>query len=959
MVKMEDFFTSVLPPEGPYVLGYPNEKKIWTIKAFHSFLECRRAALSWANSGYDVFYCIGSIKDLNHQTKDRFGKVKKSLKTKENIAQIKSLIVDIDIGPEKNKYQTKQAALKGLIEFVKNTGLPEPTVVSSGYGFHVYWPLREAVGREEWEQLAQALKAAFILFDEKLIADKSRICDCSSFLRVPETFNFKNAGAPKPVQTMVLTGSRVYEDYERILEAFKKKAFSPEEKEDILQKHDYHVVTEKCNWLKNYLQNIATTTEPEWYSVLGTASYLDINGKTADDIAHLLSEGHPAYSAVETSKKFSQVRKNQSGPTRCSRFMDLRPEWCHGCPYKELVTTPVRLDCVDGPATAPTLFHEVYTDNGEVLKESTTLPSPPFPYFRGKENGGIYRTIEDGYGGTTAKKIYEYDIFPTRRLKDEETGSELLEISLTLPRDGQQYIKIPSALLADPRKMATALAEKGVIVQHNEVNNLAHYIIEYAKVIQKQEKAQEEFARFGWRDFDTDNPRFVLGEHVIDKEGKIRRANLATHLQQYSKAISVAGDFNEWKKAFNVFANIEGSEPQIFGLLLSLATPLLQFTPLKGMIYNLQGPSGIGKSAVLKLLTSVWGKPNESHIQVHDNRIPMFNTLGYFQSIPVSFDESTQIASDTLADTAYSISEGRGKHRADKTGNTRVNTTHWRTIVCSTSNVSLYEKLGMSRSGNNAHAYRIFEANVGPALEQNRPLIDGALTIIENNYGHACRIFMAYVMQNMKAIKKTIAETTAHFAKQYNMPTAERYFYTIFAIVTVAGAIAKKLGISEYDVTKVVAWAINYIESVRRAVQSVTGDAVSVFSHFLQAHIRSTLTVKEGKNNLLGMDTQLFSLAVRLEYNRDNAPWRGYVSIQAVKQFAKANQIEYAWLVKGLQDVGLIVGFADKKMGEGTALMLGTTKCWEIDLQHKSMASAFEAHMSSVLMPKQEEARVH
>lgn len=954
---MEDFFTSILPAEGPYVLGHTTAvKNKFSIKTFSTIAAFRKAALSWANSGFDAYFCVGAIQDENFVDE----KGKKSPKKKENIRELKSLILDIDIGTDKNKYLSKEDGLKALIKFIQNTKLPTPTVVGSGYGFHVYWSFTHNVTRYQWEILANHLKAAFTVFDPRLIADSSRICDCSSFLRIPETINFKNINSPKEVKILMEGKSLSYEEYLVILQDFKVRATPLQEGVETKQKHDFKTIISKCNWLSSYLHNIETTSEPEWYSTLGVADYLEVNGKTSEDIAHILSKRHPQYSPSETSQKFAQVRLNQDGPTLCSRFMSLRPEWCSGCPYQELVRTPVRLDCVDSPAEAPQVERDVFLADGSVGQEIIPLPAPPHPYFRGKENGGIYKLVSDGDGGQLSKKLYEYDIFPTRRLKDEETGNELLELSLTLPKDGRLLIKIPSGVLVDPKKVAAALAEKGVLIQPKEVSELVSYIIDYAKVIQKEEKAQEEFARFGWRDIDTDNPRFVLGDLVLDKEGTLRPATPATYLNPYRNVITAKGDIDKWKMGFNIYKNIKDTEALQFALMLPFAAPLLALTQLNGMIYNIQGNSGYGKSTVLKLLTTVWGKPNEHHIQVHDNRIPMLNTIGYLQSIPVAFDEITTIPADFLADITYAISEGRGKNRADKTGNTRTNTVQWKTIVCSTSNLSLYEKLGMSRSGNNAHAYRIFESGCPEVKKENASLIDAALHVTSQNYGIAGRIFIRYVIKNIDDIRDTIVKTATTFAKEYDMPTAERFWYTLFACIAVGAAIAKRLHLHDYDVANIIAWAVRETTQIRKAVQTVSGDPMSTLSHFLQSNIRSTITLREGRSNILGPDMHLQSLVIRLEYDKEGTPLKGYVSSPAIRAYAKINQIEYPWLLRSLQDLGVVLAVTNKKMGEGVGILSGMIRCWELNLTHPSMTTVLETHLNmQPTIAQHKEERVH
>ncbi|MGH7746025.1 MAG: DUF927 domain-containing protein, partial [Candidatus Dormibacteria bacterium] len=532
--------------------------------------------------------------------------------------------------------------------------------------------------------------------------------------------------------------------------------------------------------------------------------------------------------------------------------------------------------------------------------------------------------------------IYEYDIFPVRRLKDEETDSEMLEISLNLPHDGQRFIRIPNSLLTDPKKLMAALADKGVLVHIKEINSLTSYIIEYAKMIQRESKADEEFARFGWRDIDTDNPRFVLGEYVVNNKGELRKATPANYLKDKKYAVSFKGTLSQWKEGFSIYNKLDNCEPFKFAVIMGFAAPLLSFTPYFGMIYNMLGEGGCGKSTALKIMTSIWGRPDEHHIRKEDNRIPMFNTIGYLQSIPVSFDELTTISADTLNDLTYSISEGRGKDRADRSGNTRVNTVKWKTIICASSNLSMYEKLGMVRSGNNASAYRIFEVQADKADSANAPAINEAVIKLENNYGLAGLEYIKYILKNIKQVKQIVANSSATFARQFNMPTAERFWFNLFGIMSTGGSIARKLGLSEYREDEIVLWGAKQLANVRETINNVEGDPISIFAHFLQTNLRSTLIVKNGASNPLLFENNVISLLVRLEYF-DDIPITGFVSIPAIKEYCKYSNIEYGWLLRKLEETSIVLNIENKKLGEGTSMLTGLTKCWVVDLQNSIM----------------------
>jgi hypothetical protein len=87
--------------------------------------------------------------------------------------------------------------------------MPLPVFVSSGYGLHIYWVLREPLPESEWRKYANRLAALFAKHGLKV--DPSRTKDSASILRPPGTHNWKNGGCV-PVECGELVGPYRIED---------------------------------------------------------------------------------------------------------------------------------------------------------------------------------------------------------------------------------------------------------------------------------------------------------------------------------------------------------------------------------------------------------------------------------------------------------------------------------------------------------------------------------------------------------------------------------------------------------------------------------------------------------------------------------------------------------------------------------------------------------------------------
>ena len=116
-----------------------------------------------------------------------------------NCGWMQSFFLDIDCGPTKAEpddrgrikgYVDQPAGMAALRELCKSLRLPKPTIVNSGRGWHVYWPLTEPVERERWLDVAQTFKSRCM--ERGFHIDPDVPADAARVLRIPGTKNFKD-----------------------------------------------------------------------------------------------------------------------------------------------------------------------------------------------------------------------------------------------------------------------------------------------------------------------------------------------------------------------------------------------------------------------------------------------------------------------------------------------------------------------------------------------------------------------------------------------------------------------------------------------------------------------------------------------------------------------------------------------------------------------------------------------
>jgi hypothetical protein len=952
---MLDFLRTVLPKDGPFCIAYRNkERKGFFHRVGKDHLAAAKLSAWGAIRGWDVYFCISSLKAP--EWVDAAGKPHK--RKKENCAKTGVLVLDVDIGASASKYHTKDEALEALTKFTTALDFKPPLIVDSGYGLHVYWLIKNPMDSKKWEILADYFKKIAIVLDPKLTADTTRIADSAGVLRVPGTRNYRKTDDPQGVKLLQFT-----EDGDTALDISKKlftkgrelniAVIRPKAKQLIPAAssklasdlgldvpHNIDAIMQKCNWMRRYAVDIKIASESEWYAVLGLLKHCYHPKKTARELAHYFSRGHPGYSEEETDRKFEQVRLAQSGPSMCARFGKIVPERCVGCKFASMVTSPAQLDQVDLPDDRPILIEKPYKDiNGHISKFVAEALPMPQPYFRGK-SGGIYMNL-DGHSvnpnqddTNTVRKIYEYDILPLARLQNEDTGEEEIEIILYLPKDGQKIIRVPIEYTTEPKRFATYLAARGVLLKQHEILPLINYMIDYIRLIQKTSEARGIYTRFGWRHPQTPDPIFVLGDGVIKADGTFIPGGTANWLQELKQFASATGNITEWRKAFEI--NLQYSIPAYqFTMMLGFASPLFALTPYSGMMFNILGAGGIGKSTALKFMTSIWGKPTYTHILQKDNSIPVFNKIGYLNSLPVAYDEITNLPADQTADLAYSITEGRGKERADRSGNTKINFIKWSTILVSCSNLSLYEKIGLAKKGNTAPAYRIFEAKIEETVkEENRLKIEEAIRILDSNYGVAGRMFMQYAVSHNTEIIEKLVKEEERISVEFGLKNVERFWGGMFAAVSVSMDICHELGIHSFEKEKVLQWAHKEITSTRGNLVESQGDALSIFTDYLNSNLHATIYVIDGRVTAHGIaNTPNKELHIRFE-KKNGKFTSGYISSQAFKRYCINNKIEYGWFKEELKQLDMIIaGITSKRLGAGTDFFTSPINCLKLNLE--------------------------
>jgi hypothetical protein len=968
-MTLNDFFRLIVPESGVYCCAAIQGKVVEHV--FLDNVDEIPPISDAAEDGVNMYFAPAAFKE--HGTR-----------TQANVRKLKAFWLDIDAGKDNDakSYTTQDEAIAAIRAFLEKTELPEPVWVNTGNGVHLYWPLNRELDPEVWKPIATRLQA--LTAKHGLKVDTSCTTDTARILRFPNTFNYRDPANPKP--TSIITEGQYAPvkllDFAAKLGLGAKKEEPTEQSStqggsepvtdaaedsdelpfDIPEyvKHIDDTTTksiagvtifknimarsDSCNQLKNIMASRAILSEPLWRAGLSIAQICEDREEAIREV----SIDHPEYSKSGSERKASQT----NGPYTCAAFEKLNPEGCAGCPHRGKLSTPAQLGKYVAPAvteeerTVETVEVVAITSDGEsrpvATLKSTVIPEYPSPYFRPKGGTGVHKTIKIPGEPDTSVQICEYDFYVTRRMHDPDVG-EVLWFRVHLPLDGIREFSIPLMDIASRDKFRDCLAMHGLMTTDaKQVSEYMHYIKKWLRHLQMTKQAEKVRSQMGW----TDERTFVVGTREMipgQPEGSdIIYAPPAVKNMNLVPALSERGDFHKWKEVINFYAN-EGMEPYAFALFLSFGAPLMQFTSLRGGVYNLVSEqSGIGKSSALLAANSIWGHPMDLLLQKDDTYNARIHRAGVMRHLPVTIDEITNMKPLEMSDQVYASTSGRGKNRMETHHNMeRLNQTSWQTPTLTTSNSTISDKLFLAKSCPEGELMRVVEVEVTRNTSYPKSYTDMLFPQLEKNYGMAWVPYMRYVLNKEFEVRKMLTNIQQKMDTAANLTQRERIWSVIGAIGITGGTIASSLGLHNIPVERVAKWVAAMMFDASKNLAPNKNRAEEAISNYIAENYANLLMIRNepepGSMGVIPIVEPRNELKIRCEPDTR----RIFIATLGFKQWCAKNQTSFTSLVNNLKEHGIHVEVVKKRMAKGTELMLPPVATLMIQIPDSIGSSVF------------------
>jgi hypothetical protein len=927
-MQTSEFLRHIWPSQGVYCIVGKDQQNNISPKFVNTIEDAAEVADRLAKDKYDVYFACSTYTNPTERTKN-------------NAKEEKALWLDIDCGfdEKKNKYKdykTKDAALIALRKFTDETGFPEPTIVDSGRGIHCYWTFTEPVPKEVWHPVAEGLK--FLCAKQELYADGACTADAARILRVPNTKNFKDIKNPQAVVVLVEGEPTSFD----VLAALVPVHLGGER---VKTKHEAHEVTKAlldnnvsrfkkimartvagdgCEQLRHIVMKQREIDEPLWRSGLSIAAFCEDH----DQAIHKISSAHPDYSASATEAKAAAI----PAPHTCKQFEGLRPEGCVKCKYKGTITSPIQLGKVVAKARgADNIIQAKSEELGEVI--AFQIPEYPYPYFRGK-NGGIYRAMPDD--DDDGMKIYDYDFYLVDRLNDPAIG-DCAWFKLHLPQDGVREFIAPVASLMSTDKARDIVNNIGIFERGKPLEAIIDFMRTSLMDRQRSKKAAHMHKQFGWNEAKN---KIIVGNREISAFG-ITYVPVSEELSQVTPTLTKKGSYDEWKKAISFYER-PGLELRAFGFFCGFGSLLMPMfdSKEKSAVINLYNPeAGQGKTAVLQMMTSIYGNPDLESKLINvwgDTENSIINRFGYMKNLPAAVDEMTDVTPDELHRFLKFLSSGRGKNRLGNGANKeRDNTTVFNLICVVSSNTDFRTVMFSKKAKASGEMARFIQLRIEKAQEMSKAEVDELLSKIFDNYGHAGEEYAQYIIQNYDKVKKELHEMQVKLDTLLGFKGEDRKFSTNLAAVFLGAIIAKRLGIHNINIQSVLKAVAKEFNAFRDVIAENNFDAMETLGNFLDENLaRNTLVINNKIDSRTGFgDAPIIkpSNDLRVRYEPDVKTL--YIPCSIIKTYLHSVQVEYNDFVKGLKDQNLLLkdSGSNKVMHKGLEMSGPAVRCLWID----------------------------
>lgn len=806
-----------VPPVGTNFQGVPLANY-----AAQSFDDLKRLITSrQASPQADMWIALGTerLVDTSKQSKDGFYKAIRKIP---NVVSHKSIYLDVDV--KDTGYPTTADAVSALIDFIKASSLPSPTMIvfSGSGGFHAYWCTDVPMQADAWKILATALRDAALAFGLKF--DPQVTVNAAGVLRIPTTHNWKDPNNVNLVKLHVPADEKfpVY-TYQQLssyltahigaMSAIQQVQTATAGNSSRVQNFTSGVTTQAapialadvaaaCPLVADTLARGGHgDAEPLWNMLILLSSFTDDPVQSAHD----LSSGDPRYTQAETDRKLQEkisyrAMTNAGWPT-CATFNSLSSA-CKTCPLFAQQKSPLNFanrSATAAPGAAPAI-------NDDMI---------PLPYFRGVD-GHIYTTVLDKEGNSQSMDLFDREIMEA----GIDRQNNLLMFKTLITRE-EHWVSVPVSTTNQTASVTGALAKApsgGVQIQIHKRKKVEEFILAWITHLQKQRKfisAQT----YGWSD---NMEEFTFGEFTYSATG-VEKSNLG---KSYDRRFREVGDLHPWQAAM---ALVYG-KPWLEAIVASsFAAPLAAlFGGASPVLSVYSAESGVGKSTAMQLAQSVWGHPVSGMSSLDDTENSVKKKIADLKSLPAYWDELiTADAAEKVVNLVFAFTQGKAKSRLTQNSE-QMEANTFTTMFTISSNHGVSGGVYAGTNGTEAGGLRVFEVEAMRVPTTHKSFEAGHMMAqLTNNFGCAGAVYAKMIMANKTTIRAMMDKISEQLEAKHGFTQKERFWRTCMTLLLTGATLANAAKLTTLNIAGLAHFLGDELVKQRRRLGSEAGNTMS------------------------------------------------------------------------------------------------------------------------------------
>lgn len=274
-------------------------------------------------------------------------------------------------------------------------------------------------------------------------------------------------------------------------------------------------------------------------------------------------------------------------------------------------------------------------------------------------DNGIYIHTREGMA-----QACPHPIFLTKILCNSETGQYKVELKFKV-RGKTRTALVDRDIIASPNKILK-LANDSVMVTSLNAPYLVKYLSDIESLNEDIITEHASTSRLGWitgTDIDGNEvKKFLPYDEEVIFDNELEMKSLFNSIQRVGSR----------KKWFDMILEIRSKkQPEVLiNLAASFASVLVEPCGALPFIVSLWGGTGIGKTVILMMATSVWADPNEGAYMTDAKATTtaMEIRMNILNSLPMTLDDMAQVKNqydDDFSELIYRWCAGKGRDRSN------------------------------------------------------------------------------------------------------------------------------------------------------------------------------------------------------------------------------------------------------------------------------------------------------